>query len=167
MKATLVVKACEQKHRHTDSVQYNNAGMGDYVLTTQVISLFSDGSAGAAKRRVESPPDVTVLPHLSAAEDLSAVACVTHKEHEPLQLAKSAGVLCVCPSSGLIVLLREIFGCESLSQRYFALSEAKCLLPEAVLCVHDDACHLLKYAERRKQDCDVQNALHAPTCFLV
>ena len=115
---------------------------------------------------VESPPDVTVLPHLSAAEDLSAVACVTHKEHEPLQLAKSAGVLCVCLSSGLIVLLREIFGCESLSQRYFALSEAKCLLPEAVLCVHDDACHLLKYAERRKQDCDVQNALHAPTCFL-
>ena len=116
---------------------------------------------------VESPPDVTVLPHLSAAEDLSAVACVTHKEHEPLQLAKSAGVLCVCLSSGLIVLLHEIFGCESLSQRYFALSEAKCLLPEAVLCVHDDACHLLKYAERRKEDGDVQNAFHAHTCFLL
>ena len=34
---------------------------------------------GPSPSYVDSPPRVTVLPHLSAAEDLSAVACVTHK----------------------------------------------------------------------------------------
>jgi hypothetical protein len=66
------------------------------------------------------------------------------------KLAKSAGILCSCLSSGIVVAMREIFGCESLSQRYFFVADPVHLYPETKLIVHDDACHLHKFADRRK-----------------
>lgn len=88
----------------------------------------------------------------STQEDLQAVTCATHKEDgSNAMLTKTAGVLCVCLSSGVIVLMQEIYGSESLPQRYFCLAAAKFVVPEAVLLVHDDSCHLYKYCLKRKE----------------
>ena len=91
------------------------------------------------------------LPDSSHA-DLGAVSCATRKEDSSqLMLTKTAGVLCVCLSSGIIILMQEIYGSESLSQRYFCLAAAKDAVPEAVLLVHDDSCHLYKYSFNRRE----------------
>eukprot|EP00973_Karenia_brevis_P031684 4371598-Karenia_brevis.AAC.1 len=47
--------------------------------------------------------------------------------------------------------MRECFGSESLSQRYLFSSELKALYPDLQVIVHDDACHLHKYASARAQ----------------
>ncbi|CAL1140331.1 unnamed protein product [Cladocopium goreaui] len=94
---------------------------------------------------------VAELEQCSDPADLASVACSTHKESSTAQrqLAKSAGMLCVCLSEGLILHMQEIYGCESLSQRYFCVAAVKALLPTLTTVVHDDACHLHKYCARR------------------
>ncbi|CAL1140069.1 unnamed protein product [Cladocopium goreaui] len=94
---------------------------------------------------------VAELEQCSDPADLASVACSTHKESSTAQrqLAKSAGMLCVCLSEGLILHMQEIYGCESLSQRYFCIAAVKALLPTLTTVVHDDACHLHKYCARR------------------
>ena len=94
---------------------------------------------------------VAELEQCSDPADLASVACSTHKESSTAQrqLAKSAGMLCVCLSEGLILHMQEIYGCESLSQRYFYVAAVKALLPTLTTVVHDDACHLHKYCARR------------------
>jgi len=96
----------------------------------------------------------TTLALHSADHDLTAVACGTHKEggNEKVMLAKTAGILCACLSSGVVILMQECFGAESLSQRYFFIAELKRLYPELKVVVHDDACHLRKFAEARASD---------------
>ena len=108
------------------------------------------------KSRLQPLPAEGSLPTLllpdSSPEDLQAVTCATHKEAgSDALLAKTAGVLCVCLSSGIIVLMQEIYGSESLPQRYFCLAAAKAVVPEAVLLVHDDSCHMYKYCLKRKE----------------
>jgi hypothetical protein len=46
-------------------------------------------------------------------------------------------------------MFREIFGCESLSQRYFLVADLVALYPECTMIVHDDACHLCKFTQAR------------------
>ena len=84
---------------------------------------------------------VAELEQCSDPADLASVACSTHKESSTAQrqLAKSAGMLCVCLSEGLILHMQEIYGCESLSQRYFCVAAVKALLPTLTTVVHDDA----------------------------
>lgn len=108
-----------------------------------------------------------VLPKRSTDHDLAAVACNTHKETatDIAKLAKTAGVLCSCLSSGVVVAIREIFGCESLSQRYLFVADVVHLYPETKLIVHDDACHLHKFAERRS-DLSLHAAAIAPPQML-
>ena len=91
------------------------------------------------------------LPERSSPADLTAVACRTHKESESAsaELSKTAGILCSCISSGIIVVFREMYGCESLSQRYVMLSDLLERYPECTMVVHDDACHLHKFAAAR------------------
>ena len=90
----------------------------------------------------------------AAAADLDAVACSTHKEGEREKLlhGRTAGVLVACMSNGLVVGFRECYGVESLSQRYLFVSELRSRFPALDLIVHDDACHLHKYAEGRAAD---------------
>jgi len=90
----------------------------------------------------------------SADADLTAVACGTHKEgsKEKTLHAQTAGILCGCLSDGTVVRMREIFGAESLSQRYFFTSDLKASIPELSVIVHDDACHLHKFAEARASE---------------
>ena len=98
-----------------------------------------------------SPAD---LQQLSDSTDLMSVTCSTHKESTAAQkqLKKSAGMLCACLSDGVILHMQEIYGCESLSQRYVCVAAVKALMPSLCVVVHDDACHLHKYAARRAKD---------------
>ena len=98
-----------------------------------------------------SPAD---LQQLSDSTDLMSVTCSTHKESTAAQkqLKKSAGMLCACLSDGVILHMQEIYGCESLSQRYVCVAAVKALMPSPCVVVHDDACHLHKYAARRAKD---------------
>ena len=98
-----------------------------------------------------SPAD---LQQLSDSTDLMPVTCSTHKESTAAQkqLKKSAGMLCACLSDGVILHMQEIYGCESLSQRYVCVAAVKALMPSLCVVVHDDACHLHKYAARRAKD---------------
>lgn len=93
-----------------------------------------------------------VLPQVSSREGLAAVPRSTHKEDTQNLLARAAGVLAVCISSGTILFNREIYGSESLSQRYVTMAEAHAAAPKATCCVHDDGCHLLKFSFKRKRD---------------
>ena len=98
-----------------------------------------------------SPAD---LQQLSDSTDLMSVTCSTHKESTAAQkqLKKSAGMLCACLSDGVILHMQEIYGCESLSQRYICVAAVKALMPSPCVVVHDDACHLHKYVARRAKD---------------
>jgi hypothetical protein len=100
----------------------------------------------------------------SSPEDIDAVQCKTHKEtaHETNQLQRTAGILCACLSSGIVCGFREIFGAESLSQRYMFLSSLVELLPELELVVHDDSCHVHRFAERRAGQSARANRLAPP-----
>lgn len=134
------------------------------LLTSYYKQLGSDRQADKAKkkrrRRVPRPEPVplsdplpsNVLPQMSVPEDLAAVSCATHKEDTNTALARTAGVLAVCISSGIILLVREIFGSESLSQRYITMAAAHEAIEEATCCVHDDACHMMKFSLKRRQD---------------
>ena len=51
------------------------------------------------------------------------------------------------PPTKKLDLMQEIYGSESLPQRYFCLAAAKAVVPEAVLLVHDDSCHMYKLLE--------------------
>jgi hypothetical protein len=103
----------------------------------------------------------------SADSDLQVSLCGTHKESEQERTlhAQTAGVLCACLSSGTIVSVREIFGAESLSQRYFLVADLKALYPELDLIDHDDACHLHKFAAARASH-SAHAASIAPPDFL-
>eukprot|EP00435_Cladocopium_sp_Y103_P046429 s2435_g13.t1 len=102
------------------------------------------------------PPLELVQPHgdllqSSDSTDLMSVTCSTHKESNSAQrqLAKSAGLLCACLSERVILYIQEIYGCESLSQRYLCVAALKDLLPSLSTVVRDDACHLHKDTQRR------------------
>ena len=92
-----------------------------------------------------------ILSARSADEDLHAVACNTHKETQALtqQCARTAGLLCACLSSGVVTSLREVFGCERLSQRYFFVAALVAQYPEIKATVHDCGCHLHRFCAAR------------------
>ena len=99
-------------------------------------------------------PSLALLALASAPDDLAAVACGTHKEAEALQrsLARTAGVLCAVLSSGIVILMREMYGSESLSQRYLFISKVVDVLPDVSVLIHDDACHTSKFCSKRADE---------------
>ena len=60
--------------------------------------------------------------------------------------------MCACLSNGVVVAFQECFGSESLLQRYLFLARLKALYPELTVVNHDDACHLHKFTEARKDE---------------
>ena len=50
---------------------------------------------------------------------------------------------------GFVIDFCEFHGAESLSQRYFHVAKVKAALPELRYVIHDDACHLRKFAQSR------------------
>ena len=87
----------------------------------------------------------------SAGKDLAAVSCNTHKELKAARgrAARSAGWLFASTPDGFVVHLAEFVGAESLGQRYFFLADLLEAAPEIDIVIHDDACHLRKYAASR------------------
>ena len=63
---------------------------------------------------------------------------------------------------GVILDMVELFGAESLAQRYCCLARLRGTHPNLKLVIHDDACHLRKYADNRKDDSDVSRVLAHP-----
>ena len=45
--------------------------------------------------------------------------------------------------------MREVYGCESLSQRYLFLAALIAIYPDIAAIIHDDACHLHRFCEAR------------------
>ena len=138
----------------TERLDHLTARKRQRVLARKGWSYSVGRAMGDVQNQWESMTEeekIAALPQRSSQADLVAVACNTHKETDLViaQLAKTAGVLCVCLSSGIIVLFREIFGCESLSQRYFLMADLAQQYPECNMIVHDDACHLHRFTEAR------------------
>ena len=71
-------------------------------------------------------------------------------------------MLCACTSSGLVVLMKEMHGCESLSQRYIFVSQLKAIFPQVLLIVHDDACHMHRFTEARRDWNEVAASIAPP-----
>lgn len=138
----------------------------EYLRRTGAARL---GGATDKRRRLATPSSAAAgsndLPLLALDTDLGSVACRTHKEDAPQQrlLARTAGVLCACLSSGIIVMVREIYGCESLSQRYLFISALVENYPEAEVIVHDDACHLHKFAQARASSSERAQRIAPPS----
>lgn len=63
---------------------------------------------------------------------------------------RSGGVLLAASPDGLVMDVCEFFDAESVSQRYMFLSRVKAHFPSISVVVHDDACHLRRFAERRQ-----------------
>ena len=100
----------------------------------------------------------------STAEDLGASQCNTNKETEAhvQQCARTAGLFCACLSTGIVTCVREVFGCESVSQRYLFVSMLADLFPELLAIVHDDACHPRKFCAARAGESEAAARLAPP-----
>ena len=100
----------------------------------------------------------------STSSDLTSSSCNTHKETERLRrvTARAGGWLFALTGDGCILHMMEFMGAESLSQRYFFLAELKERFPELVVVVHDDACHLWRYATARSTESTMALSLAFP-----
>lgn len=56
----------------------------------------------------------------------------------------------------------EFMGAESCAQRYMFLARLKSLFPDMTCCVHDDACHLRRFADARGGCSDLAASLAYP-----
>ena len=92
-----------------------------------------------------------------------STSCSTHKEgKQRIKHSRRGGWLYACTSQGYILHLKEYVGAESLSQRYFFLAELVAQSPTMEVVIHDDACHLRKFVERRKNDSEAAARLAHP-----
>ena len=93
------------------------------------------------------------VPAQSATRDLTSTSCKTHKEGgNATRRARRRGWLYGCTPEGYILHLKEYVGAESLPHRYFFLAELLKENKDIVIAVHDDACHLRRYADARTSD---------------
>ena len=84
------------------------------------------------------------VPLQSSASDLGASVCRTHKEGQ--RRARANGWLLACTPDGFALHAKAYYGSESLPQRHFFLAELVTAYPEAKIIIHDDACHIRKFA---------------------
>ena len=89
------------------------------------------------------------VPTTSTAQQRASTQCLTHKENSvgAKKTCRRGGWLYACTPTGYILHLKEYIGAESLSQRYFFLSELVHVAPDLNLVVHDDSCHLRKFCD--------------------
>ena len=74
----------------------------------------------------------------------------THKQGDTgAKSHRAGGLLVACRSDGLIVHVQEYHGAESLSQRYAFIAHLKATHSSLQVLVHDDACHLRRFAHNR------------------
>ena len=83
------------------------------------------------------------------------VSCRTSKEtskqyRQLVRQNRLGGVLLACTSEGFIVHLQQFVGAETIPVRYFFLAEICARLQDVRCCIHDDACHVARYALKHK-----------------
>jgi hypothetical protein len=72
------------------------------------------------------------------------------KETRPRGKCKrSGGFLVACTPEGFVTDAFEFMGAESCSQRYLFVARLKELFPDLNVLMHDDACHLRRFADGR------------------
>ena len=135
-------------------IDYWGARYGQQVAEAPV-------SSGAAPVRARP---LVYEPLASGRNAIGATSCKTHKESTiaRTQASRRSGWLFACTSGGFVIHVKEFVGAESLTQRYFFLPEMKQVAPELAVVVHDDACHLRKYADARRHTSDAAAALAFP-----
>ena len=103
---------------------------------------------------------IAVSGNLSQHSDDQALgqsSCKTHKEDLKTKrmTARSGGWLFAISASGCIVHLDEFMGAESITQRYMFVARCCEILPGLEVLVHDDACHLCRFALLRDGQSDM------------
>ena len=104
----------------------------------------------------------------SAPGDLAASTCATHKESSKgyaklVRQGRLSGWLFAVTSNGFILHAKRFVGAESISQRYFFIAELANRLPELALVIHDDACHVRRFADKHAHRSDLGKRLEYPT----
>ena len=104
------------------------------------------------------------MPLASSTADLEATSCQTTTEVKAGKpyAQRSGGWLVACAPSGYILYLKEYYGAESLSQCYFFLAELRGVMEEFDICIHDDACHIRKFATARAAESAATQELAFP-----
>ena len=111
------------------------------------------------------------VPEMSSATDLSASACQTHKEKQAftkkqVRQGRCNGFLFATTPCGHVLHCKPFTGAESLSQRYFFLSEVVEALPprgeEPLVLIHDDSCHLRRFAAKHARKSPLTEKLQHP-----
>ena len=108
----------------------------------------------------------------TASSDLTATACKTHKENNRayanlIRQGRLNGWLIATTSSGLIVHAKPFVGAESVSQRYFFLAELAAKLPQLYVVIHDDACHVRRFADKHAHRSDLGRRLAFPAVHYI
>ncbi|CAK0809388.1 unnamed protein product, partial [Prorocentrum cordatum] len=108
---------------------------------------------------------VAVSGNLSQRSDEQALgqsSCKTHKEDIKTKrmTARSGGWLFAISASGCIVHLGEFMGAESITQRYMFVARCCDILPGLEVLVHDDACHLCRFALLRDGQSDMATNIY-------
>ena len=123
--------------------------------------------SAAASADIVAEPPAAIDEELTLAEVL-ALACQTHKQgHGDRARAlpsfrRSGGFLVACTSNGLIADIQEFCGAESVSQRYLFVARLKSSFPDLAVLVHDDACHLRRFADKRAHQSSFAKKLAFP-----
>lgn len=103
----------------------------------------------------------------SAPGDLAATTCKTHKESSSgysklVRQGRLSGWLIATTSNGIIVHAKPFMGAESVSQRYFFLAEIAAKVPELYVIIHDDACHVRRFAHKHQGRSELGRRLAFP-----
>lgn len=103
----------------------------------------------------------------SAPGDLASTSCSTHKESSKgysklVRAGRLSGWLIATTSDGIIVHAKRFIGTESISQRYFFIAELAAKIPELFVIIHDDACHLRRFAGKHSRHSALAQRLAYP-----
>lgn len=147
-------------HRRVRVLMTQSSGFPYEVLLKPVDAVIS-GAAASVKgrwvpasqctsRQLQDYWDHTAdfISHRTCKEGLT---CQTHKEADQ-QARKFArqnrfgGILLACTPDGHILHVQEFTGCESIPIRYFFIGDLCAAVNEIRCIIHDDSCHLYKYA---------------------
>ena len=113
-------------------------------------NILLQGHLTAAHRAKGSSRAEPLLHDGTTLQEILDLSCKTHKEADAaMKSSRAGGVLVACRSDGLIVHVQEYRGAESLSQRYCFLAHIKDMHSSVRVTVHDDACHLRRFAANR------------------
>ena len=126
-----------------------------------------DVTAGQLHDYWSQQEDAGYVAMKSPPHDLASTSCTTHKEgtrgfKRLVKQGRLCGWLLATTSTGVIVHAKEFVGTESVPQRYFFLAELAVHARELEVLVHDDACHLRRFADKRRGHSEMAARLAYP-----